>query len=204
MFSHCTEDSQISCASSALPLSPQIKCVFWAYLNIHTQHIWFPPRSLSPILCSLFQLVTIHSVPAPGPRHFLLFLLTHLPHHISGQVLSLLPPKYFLNLLSPPYEQRLCQALIISQQTKETVSFLMMCLKPDFLFPKDFTQSPEPFVEIFLLPSLICIAAFIKQYIFIYTGILSLKHLCCFIAPSVCYVSPTVLLIRFWCILNYI
>lgn len=116
--------------------------MFWAYLNIYTQHFSFPPRNLSPVLYSLFQLVTIHSVPVPGPCQFLLFLLTHLPHHISGQVLSPLPPKYFLNLLSLPYEQRLCQALIISQQTNETVSLLMMCLKPDFLYPNLFFTQP--------------------------------------------------------------
>lgn len=99
--------------------------------------------------------MTIHSVPVPGPCHFLLFLLTHLPHHNSGQVLSPLPPKYFLNLLSPPYEQRLCQALIISQQTNETVSLLMMCLKPDFLYPNLFFTQPtvvDPNVNMTRLP----------------------------------------------------
>lgn len=36
------------------------------------------------------------------------------------------------------------------------------------ILSKDFTHSLEQFIEIFLLPSLICIVAFIKLYFYIY------------------------------------
>lgn len=72
----------------------------------------------------------------------------------------------------------------------------------------NFSQRFHPYSETIYwnLPSaLIALYFGLYQIIYFYIYLyLSLEHLCYFIAPSVYYVSPAVLLIRFWYILYYI